>query len=272
MTDSRIVRISRELRPLDGDRIEYARGIYSKLQTGISHRAPCSCPACLFALYQAKPRGPGHTFEKEVFFLSWLAYEIRWSMVNVTSAYVVGKRERYEEKDFVKLGDLSRVKGWIPELSRFLKAHRKEFPGIDADQKRLKMRLWRFRKSRLESVLALQRDLQDPKQAALGKNWGPLCFAQHVADFINSRPGRRASFREVLRHFSNKRKEDIEIVSGILQWNYQLHLRKEGRSCFFIYVQPSLEQVKAEINRIAEEMRKEERELFSEEVIDRSIY
>jgi hypothetical protein len=270
MTDSRIVRISREFRPIDEDedRIKHAREIYLKLQGGSSHRAPCSCPACLFALYQAKARGPGKTFEKEVFFLSWLAYEIKWSMVKVTSAYVGNYEERYKEKSFVSLVDLSRVKGWIPELSYFLKEHKKEFPGIDANPKRLKMRLWRFRKSRLESVLTLRRELQDPKQAARGKNWGTLCFAQHVADFINSRPGRRASFREVLRHFSNKRKEDIESISGFLQWNYQLHLRKGRRSCFFVYVQPSLEWVKEQRKRILDEKLWEERELFSEEVID----
>jgi hypothetical protein len=265
MTDSRIVRISRELQPITGGRIKYAREIYSKLQSGSSHQAPCSCPACLFALYQTKPRGPGHTFEKDVFFLSWLAYEIQWSMVNVTTALVGDYGERYEERDFVRLGDFSRVKGWIPALSHFLKAYRKEFPGIDADQKRLKMRLWRFRKSRLESTLGLQRELQDPKQATRGKNWGPLCFGQRVANFINSRPGRRASLREVLRRFSNKRKADIETLSWILQGNYQLHYKKEGRSKFFIYVQPSLEQVRARQQAIVKEKIDRENTLFGNE-------
>jgi len=52
------------------------------------------------------------------------------------------------------------------------------------------------------------------------KNWQDLKFAQRVANFIHSQHKKQISQRDLLRHFSNKRKEDLERIHDHLKFNF----------------------------------------------------
>jgi len=60
------------------------------------------------------------------------------------------------------------------------------------------------------------------------KNWGDLRLAQRVANFIHSLPEKRISQRDLLRHFSNKRINNLKEIHDYLKFNFRINLKKEG--------------------------------------------
>jgi len=266
-----ILRVARVREPLDPRFIDKAQRVYSELQAGVSHPPPCSCPACLFNQYQSYPRGAGAPFSKETFFFDWLSWEIRFSMLKITTAYI---REEWEEKfsEEKKLYDLReyiRVRGYIAEMIKFLIKNKNRFPTIrNINPGRIKLSLWRFRKSgvgaALEKEITLSWLKSQPRKPKKERTWGALGFAQRVSDFIRLRPGRKASYREIQRRF-NKKKSDIENVLWALRGNYQMKIIKRGASSILVYSPPSIEQVKAYVQERVKEIIKKEKALFGDE-------
>jgi len=262
-----ILRIARVREPLAPGFIDKALEVYSNPQAEITHPPPCDCPACLFNQYRKYPRGAGHPFNKETFFLDWLLFEIKFAMLKITTAYV---GEKWEEKRYYNWRELFHVRGSIAEIIKFLTKYKNRFPTItNINPGRIKLSLWRFRKSGVSAVVekeiilsGLKAQPADPK---IKKTWGSLGFAQKVSDFIKSRPGKKASYREILRHFSNKRKSDIENVLWALRGNYQMQSMKQGASLILVYTPPSIEQVKAHQQRIIQEIIDRENALFGDE-------
>jgi hypothetical protein len=188
-------------------------------------------------------------------------------MLKITTAYV---GEKWEEKKYYNWRELFHVRGSIAEIIKFLAKYKNRFPTItNINPGRIKLSLWRFRKSGVSSALEKEIILNgikaNPVDPKINKTWGALSFAQKVADFIKSRPGRKASYREILRHFSNKRKSDIDNVLWPLRGNYQMQIVKQGASMVLIYAPPSIEQVKAHRQRIIQEIIDDENKLFGDE-------
>jgi len=197
-------------KPPDVHRI---RTTYSDLMDGITHAAPCTCPSCFFALYNQIRRKPGPRFDRESFFLSWLATEIRFSMTPHVEAYVAeDDNPRYVEKKFFDIRQyLKTRRRYISVMSDFLKQNFKQIK--NTDPRRLKMKLRRLQKSKIEMQLTRIRISQGSRPSKESNLlWKRLKFAQRVADFIKSQRGREASYNKILRHFSNKRRSDIEDV------------------------------------------------------------
>jgi len=263
-----IFRVARVQEPESPRLIEKAQKTYSDLLAGITHDPPCYCPSCLFDRYRRLQRGAGHPFSKEAFFLDWLSYEIKFSMLNVTTAYV-GKNWE-EEKRYYSLREFVRVRGYIAEIVKFLTENKNRFPKIkNINPGRIKMTLWRLQKSGIMHTLAQERLSQDPSLAAREKAaapfWKSIKFAQRVARFITSRPGKKASCREILRHFSNRRKSDIDDILWALCGNYQMQIDKKGASQIFVFTPASVEQTKAYNQEIIQKIIAEENELFGDE-------
>jgi hypothetical protein len=264
-----IIRIVRIREPISPRFIDEAKKIYSDLQAEITHAPPCICPACLFNQYRKYPRGAGHPFSKEAFFLDWLSFEIRLSMLEKTTAYV---GEKLEEKSYIRGNDLFCVRGYIKETIKFINYNKKRFPKItNTNPGRIKLSLWRFKKSRILNTLAQERALQDPSLATRAKaaaiHRRSMQFVQRVADFIKTRPGKRETYREIYRHFS-KKKSDIDKVLPWLREYYNMRIEKHGASLILVHSPPSVEQVKAFNQKIAETIIDEENALFGEDLVD----
>jgi hypothetical protein len=70
---------------------------------------------------------------------------------------------------------------------------------------------------------------QPPMKKKWDRNWKDLKFAQIVVDFIYSQPKKEASRYVLLKHFSNKRKDDIVRIHNILELNYGIQFKdKQG--------------------------------------------
>lgn len=162
------------------------------------------------------------------------------------------------------------VRGHILELSKFIK---KNLPEIsNADPRRLKLKVWRIKASGIEADL--EKSLrQDPSiEQQTRANLDRWRFAQRVADFIRSQPGKRASQREILRHFSNRRETDIEEIREILTFFFKIRPKEDrrtpkdkSRSYTYLYECPSIEWIRAETEEAVKNVIMYEAELFKEE-------
>lgn len=213
--------------------IQRAKKVYVDLINNIVHPGSCLCPSCLYQ-FDKKYRGK---YDKEIFFLSWLEFEVSLSLINQKEDLVF--ETAYDSgtfKKFIKLSDTKNlIKGYgrIKALSNFIK---KNFPEIDHNHKRLKLRLWRFKKSGIELKIEREirrKNIKPEEQKIWKRNWDDLKFAQRVVNFINSRPNKRVSQRELLRRFSNKCKEDLERIQDSLKINWQIEIKPVKRSIVY---------------------------------------
>jgi len=213
MTDRVDEVVSREGKsPVDLKRV---RGAYADLMDGKTHSDTCRCPSCLYKLHKEK-RG---RFDKEAFFLDWLELEVRLSLINQTEKIVFETAyDRGKNKTFIDGRDYFKSCGTLRALSNFIEKH---FPDIDSNYRRIKLKLWRFRKSgvvkELEKEISFRYFRAHP---AKGKeDWKDLRFAQRIADYIYSLKNREATQRELRRHFQ-KPIEKIEDLRPWLNGNY----------------------------------------------------
>ncbi len=231
--------IYKEEVPPDIDKI---KEVFLDLKKDICHSPPLVLPCCLYHQYKKKPGKRGKTFDEESFFLEWLADEIRLSKIKAelgTTYKDEFDREpgepattiiyRFDIREYFKVPKIYK------EVSDFIKD---SLPNrnINPDPKRIKMKIYRLRKSgivsELEHEIRLEQQKNHPirpeKKIEQKKVWQDFKFAKKVADFIHSQPKRQISRWTMLRHFSNKRKENFERIHDHLKINYRIHFRKEG--------------------------------------------
>ncbi|MGB2763527.1 MAG: hypothetical protein WBC20_03870, partial [Candidatus Aminicenantaceae bacterium] len=65
------------------------------------------------------------------------------------------------------------------------------------------------------------------------QNWDDIKFAGRIANFINSKRGKEITQRALLRHFSNRRKEDLKRIQGILIASWQIEIKPVKRSIVY---------------------------------------
>jgi len=218
--------------------IQRIKKFYTDLINDITHPEACSCPSCLFQEHKKQ----GGKYNKEIFFLSWLEFEILFSLVNQTEKIVFetvfdpGSYKRFIEGE-VEVKKFLKGYGRIKALSEFVK---KNFPEIDHNQKRLKLRLWRFKKSGVE--LKAAKEIQkryykihpfDFRKSDLQK----FKLAQKIADFIYSQPKQKTTQREICRkYFQKKSVEDLEEMRSLLNFNYGIIWDDGKRKNQIIYI------------------------------------
>jgi len=214
---------------------------YYDLINNITHPAPCYCRSCIYQLYIKKHKRKGMIFDNESFFLDAAAFEIRRSKMLWTPLYKdMGSGKGFSDLIYkIEFKEYLRVPNSIKDLCNFLK---EEFPGINSNPSRIKSKLWRLRKSgivnKLESEILsewqkTQPDIPPEKRKEWKQNWDDLKFAQKTANFINLCPGKKITQRALLRHFSNKRKEDLERIQGYLKTNWQIEIKPIKRSIVY---------------------------------------
>ncbi len=106
---------------------------------------------------------------------------------------------------------------------------------IDLDSERIKMKIYRLRKSgivnELERKIRLEQEKINPtspeKKIKQKKVWQDFRLAQRVADFIHSQPRKRIKRGLLLKSFNIKVK-DLERIRDHLIINYRINFEKEG--------------------------------------------
>lgn len=260
-----------------------ARRNLRQLLDGEIHPAPCTCPACLYAEYQKSKKGPGKPIGKYMFFLDWLIWRIKMEAIEkeckISPVTIYFNQElanhfpgsltwpAFEEK-YNKAPYLKRALMIIDSLYE-------EFEELEF----LNYEVLRVYKARFDNdrFIKLIESLQQKRAEALYNEpekkkevkatWERLRFAQRVADFVKSKPGRKANHREILRHFSNKRKSDIKNISWLLCGNYQIRILKSGASLKFVYSPPTAEQVRAATEISIQKMIEKEKSYFQKKRI-----
>lgn len=195
----------------------------------------CLCPSCLYWVHKKD----GGKFDKEVFFLEWLHFEIKLSLVNqkIIQSLEIGSKPKFH----VNMRELFKVRGSIRELSEFIK---KNFSEIDHNCQRIKLKLWRLQKSgilgKLEIKISQEWRRKHPESAEKRKewekNWGDLRRAQKIADFIYSRLDKSAIQRVICRRFFQKKSvDDLEEMRPWLNTNYGILWDKGKRKDQIVY-------------------------------------
>jgi len=230
MTDKPIEVVEIEGRvPVNVKRVEK---FYRALIDDKLHSPTCRCPSCLYQLHKKK----GGRYKKESFFLDWLETEIRFSLVHTVektiydSAYHRGDKAR----SFINGRDFFRARREsMRALSDFIKFH---IPEIDSNHRRIKLKLWRFRKSGVLQELEKEISAREFETSPL--NWKESSrgfrLAQRIADFIYRQKGRRAEQREI-RRFIQIPIEEIEALRPWLLSNYGIECRPGSRKNQVVY-------------------------------------
>ena len=212
--------------PVDLDR---AKGIWSDLLNNRTHE-DCRCPSCQYQLHRQK----GGKFDKETFFLYWLELEVKLSLIPQTDRLIYSTFSRPEDKGWrtsVTWKDFSRTWGTIQGLADYIAKH---FPDIDAGASRIKLKLWRFKKSGVDA--ALEREFIDRRLKArpVTEEWKMILLAQRIADFVYTQPSRTVSQRELQRHLHG----DIDGLENLRPWlllNYGIECQRGSRKNQMIY-------------------------------------
>ncbi|NLH78952.1 MAG: hypothetical protein GX465_18180 [Acidobacteria bacterium] len=120
-------------------------------------------------------------------------------------------------------------------VAAFVKAH---FPEIRTSPARIKMNLWRYRKSGVEAKLddeILGRRLKRYSKRADGDEpWLTVRLAQGIADKFYSRPEKSVSQRE-LQRMTHVSVDQIEALRGWLLLNYGIEARAGRRKGQVVY-------------------------------------
>jgi len=230
------IEVYKEEIPPDIDKI---KKVLLDLKRDICHSPPLVLPCCLHHRYKRKPGKRGRTFDEESFFLEWLAYEIRFSKVKfeydikdkfdrepgeprTTEIY------RFDIRDYFKVPKIYK------EMVDFIKKYLPN-SGINLDPERIKMKIYRLRKSgivnELERKIRLEQQKIHPispeKKIKQKKVWKDFKFAQRVADFIHAQSEKCVSQRTLRRRF-NKKVEDVEAIWDVLERNYGIEIQDKA--------------------------------------------
>lgn len=204
----------------------------------------------LYHVYKRGLKKRGRQFDKESFFLYELAQLIRNSKVIwaekiiFKSEYDKGASQHSAKKPGQKIRNIEKF------VSDFIK---KELPNsnINANPKRIKSKLWRIKKSavlhKAKKIVLSEKKKQErsqpdyfQKKQRRKKEWKKMRFIYKVADYILQSGSRGVSQRELLRRFSNKRKQDIREILDILKFDCGIELKEEGSSTVYYCPRPGL--------------------------------
>lgn len=230
--------IFKEEVPPDIDKI---KEVFLALKKDVCHSPPLVLPCCLYRQYKRKPGKRGKTFDEESFFLEWLVYDIRLSKIKAEFDAIY-KDEFDREPGEPPLTEIYRfdireyfkVPKIYKEVVDFIKKHLPN-SGINLDPERIKMKIYRLRKSgivnELEHKIRLEQQKINPispeKKIKQKKVWKDFKLAREVADLIHSQPGKRIKRKLLLKSF-NIKVEDLKRIHDHLIINYRIDFEKEG--------------------------------------------
>ncbi|MGB7297613.1 MAG: hypothetical protein WBC70_18705 [Candidatus Aminicenantales bacterium] len=194
------------------------------------HPAPCICFLCLSRKYE-EDKPVGHPYD----LLTFLAREI------ISETEDPFRDEEIKKISSKKLAKeiIRRLPLFSPETKAVIKSHawefEKHFPTYSrrkryhaprflklvSDLEYLRHKEWQ-KSTKPKGIINLNKKYRTEGQLALG-----------IANFVYSKPGRKVTQRDLLRHL-NKRKADIEYLQEWLKAVYGIEVRTEGRSVVYI--------------------------------------
>lgn len=142
-------------------------------------------------------------------------------------------RERDRERVFIERREWLRPSRPIPEMARII---RQLFSDINPNPRRLKVKLWRFKKSGVAA--ALEEEIRDRERRAARPDpeaWSNLPLAQHIADFVYRQPERTISQRD-LQRLARVSVDRLEELRAWLLFNYGIEARQGPRKGQVVYV------------------------------------
>ncbi len=215
--------------PVDLQRV---KKVYADLIGDKKHAVPCTCPSCLYHLHKTKGGG----YDKEVFFLDWLSLEVKLSLIDQNEKmYWEAAYSPSKSKFSVEWKDLFRAWGTIQALADFV---RNNFPAINSSPHRIKLKLWRFRKSgvsaALEKEIILNGIKANPVDPKINETWRTLRLAQRVADYIYKHQDCVVTQRD-LRRFFQKPVEELIDLRPWLDLNYGIVCKQGKRENQIVY-------------------------------------
>ena len=207
--------------------LDRARRVWADLQSDRTHDN-CWCPSCKYQLH----RRQGGRYDREAFFLYWLELEVKFSLINQTEKIVFMPRpQKDEDRTSIAWQDLFRTHGTIQALADYVGRH---FPDIDADTTRIKVKLWRFKRSGVDAKLEQELAMARARKAPAGENTHTLRLAQRIADFIYAQPGQTATQRVILRWLQ----KPVEVLEELRPWllvNYGITTARGKRKGQVVY-------------------------------------
>jgi hypothetical protein len=202
------------------------------------HPLPCNCILCLWRKYiEIKKNKKGHPYDWQTFLVWDLIFEAKLAYLKekgIAKRLKSGNKETWE----CPFGALHkapfkrRVKKILKQIPEF-EDNKIFFYGLKAFiDKYFKhnVRKGRYERSRFLKLLGKleseiyqewrEKQPENPnKRKEWEKNWGDFRFAQKVIDFIQLHPKKNVTRRELLKHFSNKQKKDLDDINNLLILN-----------------------------------------------------
>ncbi len=209
---------------------DLARRIWRGLGEGPDHGEFCACPSCLCQLHQSR----GGRYDRESFFLYWLEEEVVLAGKEQIEQLIFGRggRQRDRERVSVEWREWLLPSRPIPEMARIL---RQCFPDIDPNPRRIKVKLWRFKRSGIAG--ALEEEIRDRERRATPpapEAWQNLRLAQRIADLVYSRPKKTISQRD-LQRLARVPVDRLEELRAWLNFNYGIEARQGRRKGQVLY-------------------------------------
>jgi len=213
---------------------------FSDLMEGRTHPPPCFCPACLFSEYKKLVEHKKCRHRDSItFYVQWLMYEVRRKhLLETNKAKEIEYRPGVKFLDTPNPHDFEKAP-YLAETKRVLKAVYSRFPkcwgpklAFDAFLSNLASNLGKLKRDesffKVMNILMTQiYHSQKPKPALDGED---IKLAGRVSNFIKSK--KVVSQRELLRHFSNKKLDDILRLLILLRMA-GIERKKEGRRFVF---------------------------------------
>lgn len=193
------------------------------------HTGGCVCWLCLWRRYQKIKKKPGHPFD----YLTFLVYDI----LSTVEAFPFCDEDKMGFSDSALTNEVIRgLAIFSPETKQYLIDMHHIIEGRVGSYLKKK----RYGRS---GFIALAEDLRDGIVADWFKKTKPAAiidsrhsfghFAQRVAEYIRSRPDRKTTQWELLRHFSDKHVTDFEGLREWLQFAHGIETKTEGRTIVY---------------------------------------
>jgi len=214
-----------------------AAEFWTELGQKTGHPVHCGCDLCLFVIQPKKLR-----YSRRTFFTAWLVDKIKLD-------YLIRNKKARKTKDGWRASivdyNAAPFKKKLKEILSDVFDITRDDNLIDLGGARQDLFSYIKRSSALKFI-RLKDDLffrrwsskENSRWKTWTKNRQDMRLCQRAVDFIRSRPGQQATKRELERHFSNKRKADLERAFEWLWFYPNLKQQKKGKSLIYYWQRP----------------------------------
>jgi len=250
-----------------------AADFLKRMSANEPHPPPCECELCLYSLYRKRLKsGKGQPYGRLMFFVNWLIHRIK-----AEHLIEAGKAVRVETPDgprwSVKISDYDKAP--VSKVNQLLDGlaaaahHDESLAEVTGDLINIYLHIHKSRVQKRTFIKLINELAQERRSAWFStqpallahwkQGWDDLRLCQKIVDFIRSRPDHKATQRQLERHFSNKRKAELEGALENRGFFPPLRFRKKGKSRVFFWQPPTKAEIEAYNKRVSESILEEMR-------------